>query len=121
MAFYSYGYGIASKSGKTVDIWTASFAMIISCILMTHMQLAISIRSFSWWLSAWWIFSLLETVILGIIPVEYLTGIYLWRTQFGDIMTDQGCKFFMIIFVSATLICLPMYTWKCIKMLVLYP
>lgn len=34
--FFSYGQGIANKAGKTEDLYAASFAAIISLILIHH-------------------------------------------------------------------------------------
>ena len=34
--FFSYGYGVANKFGKTEDLYAASFAAIIANIMITH-------------------------------------------------------------------------------------
>ncbi len=61
--FFSYGYGVANKSGKTEDLYAASFAAIIANIMMTHVQIFISIRSYTLWLAAWCLISVAETFV----------------------------------------------------------
>ena len=52
---------------------------------------------------------------------DTIVGTNLIHREFTDIMNEQGCKFFAVIFITVGLICTPIFAWKCIKMLVLYP
>lgn len=83
--FYSYGYGVANKFGKTEDLYAASFAAIIANILMTHVQIFISIRSYTLWLTIWCLISIAETIItIGV--VDSFAGEYLLHRQYREIM-----------------------------------
>lgn len=61
--FFSYGYGVANKFGKTEDLYAASFAAIISNVMITHVQLFINIRSYTLWLTVWCFISVAENFI----------------------------------------------------------
>ena len=74
--FYSYGYGIANRSGKTEDLYAASFAAVMANIMMTHVQLFVLIRSYTVWLVFWCFVSIAENFIT-IWVVDALMGEFL--------------------------------------------
>lgn len=117
--FYSYGLSVANIDGKTEDLWAPGLVSIVSNILVHHVQMMIAVRNWTWGLSIACFFSLL-TVPVSFVLVEYFFGIHLWQRHFRDIYYEQfPIQLFTTLF-TVSLICLPIYLWKAVKMMFLH-
>ena len=86
-AFWVYGLGVANSDGKTEDLWTISFSMLITLIASHHVILFWQIRNYTIWLVGWCIVSVVNTPI-AMVCVEYIFGTVLYRRQFTDNLQD---------------------------------
>mmetsp|Transcript_38763 Transcript_38763/g.50753 ORF Transcript_38763/g.50753 Transcript_38763/m.50753 type:complete len:145 (+) Transcript_38763:1430-1864(+) len=120
--FYIYGYGVASQSGKTEDLFSIYFASYQANVLSHHVQMFITIRHYSGF------FGLTSTVSMAVLwpftlvlcQYELLPSEMLYR-HYGTLFWDELFMQASSVLLTTFFIILPIYVFKVVKMRLLYP